>query len=263
MVSVKFLISVGTAAVVSTAAFAADLPLPEPYSPPAIDTGGWYLRGYVGVGVVGDTSIKYLPNPLNPPNNFTFSDGSMGDTTFFGGGVGYQLNNWFRFDVTGEYRGKSDYDAFGTYTYGGGTFIDSYHAFLSSAVVLANAYIDLGTWDCITPFIGAGIGGAYNMVSNFTDIGIPSAGSGVGPNTGSWSPAWAIHAGLDYHVTPTFTIELAYRYLNYGSVTAPIYCAGGCNPDSYKFDHLSSQDFMLGVRWLLAPEAPAPLITKG
>jgi hypothetical protein len=30
---------------------------------------------------------------------------------------------------------------------------------ISSAVFLANGYVDLGTWWCFTPFIGAGVGG--------------------------------------------------------------------------------------------------------
>ncbi len=44
-------------------------------------------------------------------------------------------------------------------------------------------------------------------------------------------------------------MELAYRYLNYGSVTDTIDCIGGCSADSYKFSNLSSNDIMLGMRW--------------
>ena len=220
------------------------------------------------IGILGNSSLQYLPNPLNPPNNFAFVDESMGDTVFFGAGVGYEWNNWLRFDITGEYRSKTNVDAFGNYTFGGGTFGDSYHAFLSSVVVLANAYVDLGTWDCITPFLGVGVGGAYNSVSDFIDTGIGTSGDGVGPDVHAWSPAWALQAGLAYNVTPSFKVELAYRYLNYGSITDSINCTGGCNPDSYKFDHLSSQDLMLGVRWMLAPEPtpvmlPPPLSSRG
>ena len=45
-------------------------------------------------------------------------------------------------------------------TYPGGVNTDTYHATKTEWVVLANAYVDLGTWWCITPFIGAGVGGA-------------------------------------------------------------------------------------------------------
>ena len=42
----------------------------------------------------------------------------MGDTTFFMAGIGYEWNNWLRFDVTGGYRSKP-VNALGIYTFGG------------------------------------------------------------------------------------------------------------------------------------------------
>jgi opacity protein-like surface antigen len=243
----------------SGAAYAADLAPPPQmaYQPqPVLESGGWYLRGDVGVGMTS-SDLTFLQNPLNS-SNFALDHASMGDTTFIGGGIGYELNNWLRFDVTGEYRSKAQLNAFGEYTFGGGVFGDQYQGTLKSVVVLANAYVDLGTWWCLTPFIGAGVGGAYNSINDLTDIGIFTSGAGIGPNVSSWSPAWAIHAGVDYNVSPNLKLEVAYRYLNYGSVTDTINCIGGCNPDSYKWSSLSSQDIMLGFRWLLQPEAPAP-----
>ncbi len=255
MVSVKFLISTAAAVTVSSAAFAADMPQPlppQPYQPQlmvmAQPEGAWYLRGDIGVGVMSEASAEYLQNPRNS-SNFSITHSSMGDTTFFMGGIGYEWNNWLRFDVTGEYRSKVPVNFFGSYTNAGATNIDSYQGFLQSAIFLANAYVDLGTWDCLTPFVGVGVGGAWNKFADLTDVGIPTAGSGVGRDSSNVSFAWALHAGLAYKVTQNFTVELAYRYLNYGSVTDAIDCAGGCNPDSYKLQNLSSNDFMLGMRW--------------
>jgi len=187
------------------------------------------------------------------------------DTVFIGGGLGYEVNNWLRFDVTAEYRSKAEMTAFGTYTFGGGTFGDGYHANLQSWVFLANAYVDLGTWDCITPFIGVGVGGAYNKIADLTDVGIGTSGSGIGRDSAAWSPAYAAYAGLAYNVSQSLKLELTYRYLNYGSTTDTIDCTGGCNPDSYKFGHFSSNDIMLGMRWMLspAPAVVAPLSTRG
>jgi len=270
MVSVKAFIPAAAAAIISTAASAADLglpPPPVPYQPQVVETpvGGWYLRGDIGVGVTDRFTLDYLPNPLNPPNDFAFQHSSMADTMFFNAGVGYEFNNWLRFDVTGEYRAKTAVNAFGIYTFGGGTFGDSYQGYLKSWVFLANGYIDLGTWYCLTPFVGAGVGVAYNTMSDLTDTGIGQSGTGIGQNSSSWSPAWALYAGLAYNVTQNFKVELTYRYLNYGSVTDAINCTGGCNPDSYKFGNLSSQDFMLGMRWMLVPEPTPvmPVMSKG
>ena len=98
---------------------------------------------------------------------------SFGTAGIFGLGVGYRVNNWFRADVTGEYRGNSQFfgkDVASPMPGGFGT--DTYHATKSEWVVLANAYVDLGTWWCITPFIGAGVGGARVSIANFTDQGM-------------------------------------------------------------------------------------------
>ena len=87
-------------------------------------------------------------------------------------------------------------------------------------------------------------------MSGFSDVGIPTGGSGVGPTVTDWNLAWAIHAGLSYTINEHLKLEIAYRYLNMGSVQGPINCIGGCNPDSYRFHALKSQDLMLGFRWM-------------
>ena len=245
-------------------AHAADYPQPTYYQPqpiiiqqPVHDfTEGWYLRGDVGVAMIQKYNLEYLRNPLNI-NNFVMESTSNSDAWFIGAGVGYEWNNWLRFDVTGEYRSKASFEAMGSYTFGGGTFLDVYHGYLQSWVFLANAYVDLGTWNCFTPFVGAGIGAARNSIIGLTDIGVPTAGRGFGRDSSEWHLAWALHAGVAYNVNKNFKVELAYRYLNYGSITELIDCVGGCNPDSYRIGKLSSHDIKLGFRWTCC-EAPTP-----
>ena len=261
MVSVKLLIGAGAAVLLSTAAYAADLGAPPPpmqfQAPAPVAQSGWYLRGDIGIGAAS-SNLTFEQNPLNA-SNFAFNHSSMADTNFIGGGIGYDVNNWLRFDATAEYRARTQVNAFGQYTFGGGTFGDQYQGYLKSVVLLANGYVDLGTWWCLTPFVGAGIGGAYNQMADLTDIGIGTSGAGIGRNSSSWSPAWALYAGVAYNVTDNVKLEFSYRYLNYGSVTDTIDCIGGCNPDSYKWSSLTSNDFMVGFRWMLNPE-PAPVL---
>jgi opacity protein-like surface antigen len=250
----------------SSTAFAADMPMPQPVYQPVAEpccSSGWYLRGDVGVGIMSRADLVFEQNPLNA-SNFKVQHSSLDDTTFFMAGVGYEYNNWLRFDVTGEYRTKAAVNAFGLYNFGGGTFGDNYTGSIRSTVFLANGYIDLGTWNCLTPFIGAGVGVAFNTLADFTDTGIGTSGAGSGGNPTEAHLAWALHAGLSYAVTQNFSVEMAYRYLNYGSITDTINCIGGCNPDSYKFQNLSSNDIMLGMRWRFPVEpavvAPAPVM---
>ena len=80
----------------------------------------WYLRGYIGVGMLSNADFVFQPNPLNGPVDILAQHGEMGDTVFFGGGVGYELNNWLRFDVTAEYRSKTAFNGYIVYNFNGG-----------------------------------------------------------------------------------------------------------------------------------------------
>lgn len=235
---------------------AADYPQPPP--PPVYEPccSNWYLRGYVGAAIASGDDAEFIQNAGNT-SNFVFDSTSYSDNYFIGGGFGYIVNNWLRVEATAEYRADSRIYAFGHYTTGGGTFLDTYQGNLNSWVFLANAFVDLGTWECFTPFVGAGIGGAYVTLSNFTDINPSVAGFGFGRNPSEWHLAWALYAGVSYEVAKSFSVDLTYRYLNYGSITDTVDCFGGCSSDSFKFDNLHSHDFMLGLRWTCC-ELPAP-----
>ena len=247
----KTLMLAAAATLGANAALAADYAPPPPppvYAPPPQPCcNNWYLRGYVGAGINNDYDLDYQTQ-----TNATLQHVSTADAFFFGGGLGYTVNNWLRVDATAEYRAKSRVYAFVTYPPGG---IDEYQGNISSWIFLANAYIDLGTWDCLTPFIGAGIGGAYNTLSDFTDVN-PTGGFGFGRNPSEWHLAWALYAGLSYQVTQNFNIDLTYRYLNFGSITDTVDCSVTCTNDVFKFQNLSSNDIMLSLRWTCCDYAP-------
>jgi opacity protein-like surface antigen len=284
MRSVKILVAAGAVSLLSSAAFAADMaiaPPPMSYAPPPVaDFGGWYLRGDIGFSNQSVQSIRNT-NPALYANLLSLDEKTGFDTGgVFGLGAGYQFNNWFRVDVTGQYRGNTNFHGLDLTSFpnGGATGFgsDVYNASKSEWVFLANAYVDLGTWWCVTPYIGAGVGTARVSIANFTDSGVATLfppGSGVGPSlvsaqTGSqWNFAWALHAGLAYKVSPNMTVELGYSYLNLGDGTTGIdttfdRSAGG---HVFTFKNITSQDLMLGVRWNLdSPQVYAPpLVRKG
>jgi len=249
------------AVLATSAALAADYhpppPQPPPYIPPPPPEpccDSWYLRGFVGVGMNGSYKLEYLPNAANVGNGFQFQSNSISDSTFIGGGIGYEWNNWLRFEGTAEYRSKARVYAFGNYPPNG---LDEYEGYLKSWIFLANAFVDLGTWDCWTPFVGAGIGASYLQLQNFTDVN-PNGGFGFGRNPNSWNLAWALYAGVAYNVSKNLKIDLTYRYLNYGSITDTVDCNGGCFPDQFKFKNLYSNDIMLGLRFTCCDFAPPP-----
>ena len=212
MRSVKYLLAAGAASLLSSAALAADMPSHRRSIMPrrrSTDFGGWYLRGDIGFS---NQRVK----------NIAMADGrnaallSLHETTAFdtagiyGIGIGYQFNNWFRGDITGQYRGNANFKGTDLLTYpaGGGVVgngINNYTASKSEWLVMANGYVDLGTWWCVTPFIGAGVGMSRVTIANYTDTGsVNNDGNGFGtfpsyaaaPAASKWNFAWALHAGL-------------------------------------------------------------------
>src|SRR4029079_18747241 len=140
----------------------------------------------------------------------------------------------------------------------------TYEANLKSWVFLANGYVDLGTWDCFTPFVGLGVGTAWNTIANFSDVSPPEPGGpgssfGVGHDTSQWNLAWALYAGVTYNVSMAFKLDLTYRYLQLGSASDTLHCNVGCGPGTkFEFKNLYSNDFRLAFRWLCCEVPPPP-----
>jgi opacity protein-like surface antigen len=255
-------------------ASAADLaipPPPPPPPPPIADccggpvAGGWYLRGDIGFA---NEQIDNITPSITVPGLLTL-DQKFDANPFFVAAIGYQFNNWFRVDFSGEFRGAANFHGLQTYTNNGGVFPDSYSASSSQWVGLINVFADLGTWWCVTPFVGAGAGFANVTVANFQDTGVVTGGWGSATTATTWNFAWALYAGLAYRVTPNFSVELAYRYLDMGNALTGdlINYSNGQNVGVMNFNHLTSQDIMLGVRWMFEPVPPPepmmPLVRKG
>jgi opacity protein-like surface antigen len=281
----KMLALAGATALTSTAAAAADFPPPMPpqqYVQAApVDSSGWYLRGDVGVGSQRFSSFDFTQTNIATggafPASFRIDQQNIGDTAFVGFGAGFAWNSWLRVDVTGEFRASSKFKAVASYSEFCGTVrcFDIYDGSHQANVFLANAYIDLGTWWCLTPFIGGGVGFAQHNVTTVSDIGFNNGSAGFGiasTDHTAWNFAWAAHAGVAYSVTNNVKIELAYRYLSMGNAaTSEINCGGGgCNVAGggprafYTLTDMTSQDIKLGVRWMLAPEpSPMPLMRRG
>ncbi|KRE16878.1 hypothetical protein ASE63_14260 [Bosea sp. Root381] len=284
MSSLKTLALAGALALVASAATAADLAYaPPPPEPPVLKgtiSSGIYLRGDIGVGI--QSVGKYTQQEVVAANGQFFGKSSS-DTFFAGVGVGYRFNNWLRFDGTLEYRGNGqigvndrvDFAANG----GIAQLSNTYKGNLSSMVALFNGYIDLGTWNCLTPYIGAGIGYATNRITGLTDQGVLSgslggsslgyAGSGTKSNV-----AWALMAGVGYEVNKNLTLEIGYRYLNLGDAQS------GRIQNAFRLENyaplkakdIDSHDIKIGMRWnfgdpdccgpVQQPIAYAPVVRK-
>jgi opacity protein-like surface antigen len=254
----------------ATAAYAADLGLPPPPPPEPCPgcAGPWYLKGFVGAANPDVGGIDY---ELFGPN-FEFFHKDIKSTPLFGVGFGYDTGHYFRFDITGEYRGKALFLAQDRYSGAGGSFspelgggTNEYTADIESWVGLFNTYVDLGTWHCVTPYVGAGVGFASISVLGYKDVNVPNDGVAYGLDHTETNFAWAVYGGLAYEVTPGLTIDLAYRYTDLGDAkTGKTFTYNNANTaGSFEIEDITSHDVMLSVRWALGKQpAPMPVAFK-
>ena len=213
-------------ALVATAAQAADVPrLQVPtYVTPKPATGwsysGWYVRGDLGwrFNHLGDVSASGVASPTG---------NQLEDGLTASGGFGLK-SSFLRADVTADYSFPVDYT---------GTIAapDDTRAKISSISVLLNGYLDLGTWYGLTPYVGAGAGGAMVRV---TDVQGPL----VSENNSRWNLAWAGMAGVAWTVAPNVQVDFGYRYMNLGKGES-----GG--PNEVTFKNLGGHEMRVGLRW--------------
>jgi opacity protein-like surface antigen len=126
-------------------------------------------------------------------------------------------------------------------------------------------YIDLGTWYCVTPYVGGGVGFATIDVIGLTDINTPNGGVAFAKDSSQTNFAWAVYGGLSYKVTPGLTIDLSYRYTDLGDAQSGTRTAYDLSSTArvVEINDITSNEVMLGVRWALGSQrAPMPVAFK-
>ncbi|SMH55434.1 outer membrane protein [Mesorhizobium australicum] len=194
---------------------------PEEYVPVEVGNG-WYLRG----------DVTYTLN--DPSYNFTLFGQTAKIDRFGGGlGVGYQFTDWLRSDVTLNYVGGRRYD-----------YDDGFDAGSAKQQVwsgLVNAYVDLGTYVGVTPYVGAGAGMVYSKHSVNIDPGPPD---GVYTSADDqYAFAYALMAGVAYRVSDNISVDLGYQYFSSPS-------AEYLNADTFSMDKgIDYHQIKLGLRY--------------
>lgn len=230
------------AALAPIAAHAADYDPPiivdeAPEYVPVEVGSGWYLRGDVGyvldssIDGVNYTSFDPIDSTYNPAS---FTSASI-DTDFaWGGGFGYSFTDYFRVDATvdgfrADFNGStaSDLACDPVDPPVDDTTCRSENSSEVSAVsVMANGYVDLGTYVGLTPYIGAGAGMSYVSWSDLNDTtycvdGAVDDCASVSPvdstghgGTDGWRFTYALMAGVAYDLGQNFKLDVGYKYRN-------------------------------------------------
>ena len=235
------------AALSAGTAFAADLD--EIIYSPQVDRtvpveigNGWYLRGDIGYSVETDgEGDDYSVGGV--PGGF---DDSRIDSEFSGSiGVGYQFTDFLRADVTADY---SEGDFTGSSASGPCAVLGpcSAEADLDTIGLMANAYVDLGTFVGITPYLGAGIGATH---TDWGPVTVTSDATGLSATlTGErdWRLTYALMAGASYDLSKSLKLDLGYRYSNVAG--GDFFAGDGVEGDD---DGFSKHEIRAGLRYML------------
>lgn len=209
----------------TTSAGAADLPPPIVSIPPEVipqSYGGWYLRGDIGYAKLHVQEVRYFQGPSMTGE---FEQHELDQSWMFGGGVGYQVTDWFRVDLTGNYYADADFT--GSSAQGvacsdgtpGAVCSYSDNASVQITTLLANAYVDLGTWQGLTPYVGAGIGGALVHWGDLRNVEYGVSGPAPGTlaidthgKRNGWRFAYGLHAGASYDLSAKLKLDAGYSF---------------------------------------------------
>ncbi|MBO3761928.1 outer membrane protein [Ciceribacter sp. L1K22] len=215
----------GAAAVLmaSTAAYAADVyqPQPEPiYSAPEVqvsEASGWYLRGDVGYAINKMRGAEYFQGDNS--NMVDFETAKLKNSFTLGVGVGYQVNNYLRGDLTFDHMFKSDFkgSTVGSCGFPLEPCTSSDVSSMRAYTLMANAYVDIGTYGMITPYVGGGIGGSYVKWDKLRNTACQDDGGGCDDEfshggAGKWRFAYQLMAGATINVTCNWKADVGYRF---------------------------------------------------
>lgn len=192
---------------------------------------GWYLRGDIGYAFSTTPSGAFNNRTFNAGagtySSATFTTSSASGGITYGIGFGYAFTDLLRADLTAE---RFDIRFNGTRTFAtpcagfpaGTTCLSNDSATLYGTSVMANGYVDLGTFAGFTPYVGAGAGITHvtwsNLSSTYTCVagGAACPGGATTPTTGggqtSWRFSYAAAAGMAYDVNDKLKVKLGYKF---------------------------------------------------
>lgn len=192
----------------------------------------FYLRGdlgYSGWADEGNPSFDVFNPATGTTNGHAFDATRFGNPLSGSLGVGYQISDMVRTDVTVDYfEGRFDADSFTAEPCAGalpptGCRYETTARF-SALGIMANGYVDLGTLAGFTPYLGAGLGVTHlrwNDISQAECAALPAGCVGAESRTSpggesSWRFTYALMAGASYDLTDRLKFDVGYRYSQIG-----------------------------------------------
>ncbi|MBW3096287.1 outer membrane protein [Pseudohoeflea coraliihabitans] len=206
--------------------YSPNLPVTQP-----VEIGnGWYLRGDFGYSLSSEGAASEYTSVVVSPfatSSDTYTSSGLSDEWSGGVGVGYRFTEYLRTDATvdfgqGRFGGTRDSatPCLGEPT--GTTCPSTDSGDYTTMSLLANGYVDLGTYAGFTPYVGAGAGMARVRWGTITNSSLCSDGTGTcassttetyeHPGEDSWRFTYALMAGMSYSLSKNLQLDLGYRY---------------------------------------------------
>jgi opacity protein-like surface antigen len=187
------------------------------------------------------TAVVTMPSGDEPSLDSYSPQIALGNTGFFEGGVGCQVSDSMRVEVTGGLNLKSSF-AHGTIDdlpYVNGDF--------SARYVFVSGYWDITNYAGFTPYVGGGIGASYNESSGSILYGDMENQSEATFSGGNYDFAYHITFGMSYDINQSMKFDLAYRYVDFGSATGQVTTASQVG--SFDVGTIDAHEVKVGLRY--------------
>ena len=126
--------------------------------------------------------------------------------------------------------------------------VDPLHTSLTTYTAMLNAYKDLGNYGGFVPYVGAGIGLAYNRLGDVYFTGNPNLTNSIHGNN-DIAFAWSLMAGVGYQISDRAIIDVGYRYIDLGKIESQRSDTGGFVNPAVHFDDLTAHEIKVGLRY--------------
>jgi opacity protein-like surface antigen len=125
---------------------------------------------------------------------------------------------------------------------------DPLHTSVKTYTLMANIYKDLGKFGNVTPYVGAGVGLAYNQMSETFFTQTTTLHNRIAGDN-DISLAWSLMAGIGYQISDRAIIDVGYRYLDMGKITSQRHDNAGFVNPRVTVDDLAAHEFKVGLRY--------------
>lgn len=209
-------------------------------------TSGVYVAGKVGASYqhVKDQNLAFSATEDSAAESFAF--GSENKTSFASGvAVGYDFSAVSKVPVRLELDytvranvdnvSKADFKDYGQL---------ANHTKVQLQTLMVNAYYDIDTHTAWTPYVSAGAGLSHLNLDQYIQS---SEGAGDSRSHSLDTFAWSVGLGVAYAINTNWTVDLSYKYLDAGDITATQTDADGASSKA-KVD-VTTQDVLFGVRY--------------